>query len=126
MSDSDFVDVGDELVVRISGYPVGKAEVSKINQHGVTVRYMGVSYLLPLDFKSHDTVDGVAHTDTGPPVNPLPECNCPSGPHVCGMPEYIAKQHGLQTYSQAAPVVNDFGEDADGYYPQQIKGRDDV
>jgi hypothetical protein len=93
MSDSDFVDVGDELVVRIAGYPVGTAKVAGtsfkgnlivevVNENG---RYVGTFYLPP-NFKDYDTVDGVAHN------GPVPECNCPNGPHICGLPEYLSDQ----------------------------------
>jgi hypothetical protein len=64
VSDSDFVDVGDELVVRIAGYPVAKATVFKITPEDVWVSVGEPSLMifnLPLDFKDYDQVDGVAH-----------------------------------------------------------------
>ena len=64
MSDSDFVDVGDELVVRIAGYPVGKARVFKVDDK-VWVETDALIHLLPLDFKDYDRVDGVAHENLG-------------------------------------------------------------
>ena len=66
VSDSDFTDVGDELVVRISGYPVGKARVEKIfsdyliASFGVPGKPL-IYFELPLNVKDYDTVDGVAH-----------------------------------------------------------------
>jgi hypothetical protein len=68
MSDSDFVDVGDELVVRIAGYPVGKAVVEGHTSNGDWIVYaydnhnkrLGTFYLPP-NFKDYDQVDGVAH-----------------------------------------------------------------
>jgi hypothetical protein len=61
MSDSDFIDVGDELVVKISGYPVAStAIVVEINTH-VIVELLGSYFVLPLNVKDYDTVDGVAH-----------------------------------------------------------------
>jgi hypothetical protein len=65
MSDTDFVDVGDLLVVRISGYPVGKARVDKVDPEGIWVVLIDVpaeiKFRLPLDVKSYDTVDGYGH-----------------------------------------------------------------
>jgi hypothetical protein len=65
MSDSDFVDVGDELVVRISGYPVGRCEVLVVNEKGIHVQVDGEDgaawFTLPLNVKDYDIVDGVAH-----------------------------------------------------------------
>lgn len=69
MSDKEFVDVGDELVVRIGGYPVGKARVYYVRDgkaylavEGHAISGGGVaSFTLPLDFKDHGDVDGVAH-----------------------------------------------------------------
>lgn len=65
MSDSDFVDVGDELVVSISGYPVDKAYVFEV---GETVKAAlkrpgrdRIVFVLPLDFKNWDRVDGYGH-----------------------------------------------------------------
>lgn len=76
MSDSDFIDVGDELVVKISGYPIAKVKVVEIvNVFGKGPRAKAVlrnndgehvwSFYLPLDVKDYDTVDGVAHEDLG-------------------------------------------------------------
>lgn len=69
MSDQDFIDVGDELVVRISGYPLPhKAKVIEVTKGAVYVEFCGyepnerIVIALPLDVKSYDTVDGVAHT----------------------------------------------------------------
>lgn len=60
MSDSDFVDVGDELVVSISGYPVGKAVVKEIYKDSLLIQYV-VSDTVPLNIKDYDTVDGYGH-----------------------------------------------------------------
>lgn len=56
------VDVGNELVVRIAGYPAGKARVYKVDDSGVYCHFNGLTYRLPLDFKDYDQVDGVAHS----------------------------------------------------------------
>lgn len=66
MSDTDFVDIGDELVVSISGYPVGKAWVQEVGTFvkvavGVNGTEESIYLNLPLNFKDYDTVDGVAH-----------------------------------------------------------------
>lgn len=61
MSDKDFVDVGDELVVRIAGYPIGKARVNKIFSNEIRVTFDGKFWWLPLDVKNYDVTDGVAH-----------------------------------------------------------------
>lgn len=62
MSDEGLVDIGDELVVRIAGYPVGKAVVKRINdEEGVVVYFERMVFDLPLDFKDNDVTDGVAH-----------------------------------------------------------------
>lgn len=71
MSDEALVDIGDELVVRIAGYPVGKATVEGISFNGNFIakmydgegRYIWTFYLPP-DFKEHDVTDGVAHSLT--------------------------------------------------------------
>jgi len=69
MSDSGFVDIGDELVVRIGGYPVGKAVVDSVDNQGVHIEIENdrgvVFFTLPLDFKDYDQVDGVAHENLG-------------------------------------------------------------
>jgi hypothetical protein len=54
MSDKDFIDIGDELVVRISGYPVGKAVVTDITDECVWVEYLDTDIILPLDVKDYD------------------------------------------------------------------------
>lgn len=66
MSDSDFVDVGDELVVRISGFPVGRAKVEAVSDDLLVCYRQQESdkplyFRLPLNVKDYDTVDGVAH-----------------------------------------------------------------
>lgn len=65
MSDEALVDIGDELVVRIAGYPVGNATVEGIDERGVMILLEGHDggawFLLPLDFKNYDITDGVAH-----------------------------------------------------------------
>jgi hypothetical protein len=69
MSDSDFVDIGDELVVKISGYPVATAYVYRVDDEGVHTSFeyeeLGIDFVLPLDVKSYDQVDGVAHETMG-------------------------------------------------------------
>lgn len=65
MSDYRFVDVGDELVVRVSGYPVGKAYVFEVSDMVKCRLYYGqgkaVVFTLPLDFIKESGVDGVGH-----------------------------------------------------------------
>lgn len=64
MSDSDFVDIGDELVVRIGGYPIGKAVVDDVRKSYVLVSLQhnrSMKYKLPINIKDYDTVDGVSH-----------------------------------------------------------------
>jgi hypothetical protein len=71
LSDKQFVDVGDELVVRIAGYPVAKAIVKRINdEEGVVVLVGGkVIYDLPLNFTEYgDAEDGVTHRPENPPL----------------------------------------------------------
>ena len=68
MSDTGFIDLGDELVVRISGYPVGKARVVHVANDYVFVEVLDdfdnhACFSLPLDVKEYDNVDGVAHQD---------------------------------------------------------------
>ena len=60
MSDSDFVDVGDELVVSISGYPVGKARVFRL-QGKLYAETETMQWEIPEDIKDYDTVDGYGH-----------------------------------------------------------------
>lgn len=62
--DEAIINVGDELVVRIAGYPVGKAVVKRINEEeGVVVSAFGrMIFDLPLDFTPVDEIDGVDHT----------------------------------------------------------------
>lgn len=67
MADKKFVDVGDELIVRIAGYPVGKARVWKMDDQGVHFDITGLNWTLPLSFKNWDVVDGVAH-ELSPPT----------------------------------------------------------
>jgi hypothetical protein len=66
MSDTDFVDIGDELVLSVSGYPAAKAVVTNVHDGIVYVTVHGEKgstlwLNLPLDFKDYDTVDGVNH-----------------------------------------------------------------
>ena len=108
MSDNDFVDVGDELVVRIGGYPVAKAKIVQIlSDHALAAVQnetgQRVVFELPLDVKSYDTVDGVAHTTA--PVENKCDKGCQPDWHRDDCAIYIK------------PEVNDFGEDANGDYP---------
>lgn len=66
MSDTDFVDIGDELVVRISGYPVGKARVVEITSDAILTEFNDADgrpclFELPLNVKDYDTIDGYGH-----------------------------------------------------------------
>jgi hypothetical protein len=64
MTDSDFVDVGDELILRVGSYPVGrKLIVWKVDEAGVHayIDHGDTEYVLPLNIKDYDTTDGVAH-----------------------------------------------------------------
>jgi hypothetical protein len=70
MSDSQFIDVGDELVVRISGYPVARATVTEVDSGGALVEFTDdsdhvVIFNVPLNVKDFDTVDGVGHLVAG-------------------------------------------------------------
>lgn len=56
------INVGDELVVRIAGYPVGKAKVDRIYSDCIVISFGRKRYTLPLDFTPVDEVDGVDHT----------------------------------------------------------------
>lgn len=66
MADKEFVDIGDELVVRVGEYPVATATITDTAFNGdwiAEVWYRGYilgTIYLPPDFKNHD-VDGVAH-----------------------------------------------------------------
>ena len=75
MSDSDFVDIGDELTVRVSGFPVGKAKVLRFENDEVVATLLdfpgGVEFRLPLDVKSYDTIDGYGHASA--PLTGLPD-----------------------------------------------------
>lgn len=67
MNDSDLVGVGDELVVRIAGYPVGKAVVVEIHKSYVLVGLQhnrSMKYKLPPNFKDYDQADRVAYEAT--------------------------------------------------------------
>lgn len=65
MSDSDFLDIGDELILKISGYPVGKARVDRFQNDQAIVILLNhpgnITFAVPLNVKDFDTVDGVAH-----------------------------------------------------------------
>ena len=67
MSDSDFVDVGDELVVKISGFPVGRVPIIAIKSDSIVVDITRLPIMhpgtiqLPLNVKDYDTVDGYGH-----------------------------------------------------------------
>jgi hypothetical protein len=63
VSDSDFVDVGDELVVSIGGFPVAEATVFKVDDEGVHVGLSGPFdyFVLPLNIKEYDQPDGYGH-----------------------------------------------------------------
>lgn len=62
--DQPIINVGDELVVRIAGYPVATAHVFKIDDDGVHVGTTGPFdyFVLPPSFVPVDEVDGVDHT----------------------------------------------------------------
>lgn len=67
MSDNNFVDEGDLLTVSISGFPVAKARVDRVEKKKVKVRVLDdygnpvATYYIPLNVKEYDTVDGYGH-----------------------------------------------------------------
>jgi hypothetical protein len=66
MSDTGFIDIGDELVLRISGYPVARGSVTEVDSNGALVEFTDdsgekVMFNVPLNVHEYDTVDGYAH-----------------------------------------------------------------
>ena len=84
MSDKGFVDLGDELIVRIAGYPVGRAQVTFVGNDGIVATVTDsdgkplVQFVLPLDIMDYENIDGVAHE--------TPECGQTFKGNTCRQP----------------------------------------
>ena len=66
--DNEITDIGDRVVVRIGGYPVGEATVTGTTFNGnwiveATFNNIRTHFYLPPDFKTYTDVDGVAHNE---------------------------------------------------------------